>query len=341
MVFGRRNRASTTREAIIEFWTWWPSVRTPLTAGIDAGDGGAPLAGEIARRVTAIHPKLDWELGKGLVARHGVTLSPAGNPELRAAAARWLALAPPPDDVWEFHDARQAVPGFATMRLQFDGHDLNLGDVRFGVAGNEHSVDVSVFHPVFARLAENARLRIAFLCLDWALGEQAVEVWVGEISAMATAPGQADTVDGLRATVAGLVQRHQEPQWVILGGSTPETERLMAVAQVPLRAARWPRFDTHVAVTLSFPDRGNGLPTNDALAELRAFEDSVGPMLGRDGELLAHETGNGIRTLHYYVDGESEAVARLAGRTSQWPGARSTVTHDPALKAIRHLDVSR
>jgi hypothetical protein len=352
MLFGRRHRSSNTREGIIEFWAWWPSARPRLTADIDAGEGGASLADEIGQRVAAIHPKLEWELGQGVVSRHGFTVSPAGNVESRAAAARWLALAPPSDDVWEFHDARQPNPGFAHMSLRMDAQELALGDTRFLVSPREHSIDVSVFHPSFPSLPEKQHLHLAFLLLDWALGEQSVEVWIGEISATAITPGQAATVEGLRATLEGLVQRHQEPQWVILGGSTPDTQRLMAVAQVPLRAARWPRFDTHVALTLPFgelssrtseqgSDRGNGLPTEEALATLRAFEDSAAPRLGLDGELLAHETGNGIRTLHYYVDGESEAVARLTARTSEWPGARSTVTLDPALKAIRHLDVSR
>lgn len=128
---------------------------------------------------------------------------------------------------------------------------------------------------------------------------------------------------------------------MILSGGTPQTQGMMAVAQVPLRAARWPRFDTHVALALPFQDRGNGLPTDEAPAALRAFEDSLSPVLGLDGELLAHETGHGIRTLHYYVDGESEAPARLSAAAAGWHRASSTTTLDPGLSAIRHLDTSR
>lgn len=338
---GRQPRSSNARDGIVEFWQWWPDGRPRLTAAIAAGDGGASLADEIGQRVAAIHPELDWELGPGAVSQHCFMLSPAGNPELRATAARWLAPAPPSDDTWEFYDARQPNPGFAGMRLRMDSLDLPLGDVRFLISRREHSIDVGVFHPSFAALPEKPRMHLAFLSLDWALGEQAVEVWIGEISAVPVAPAQADTVDGLRAAVADLAERHREPQWVILSGGTPDTQGNMAVAQVPLRAARWPRFDTHIAVTAPYEDRGNGLPSDAALALLREFEDSLTATAARDGDLLAHETANGSRTLHYYVDGESGAPARVTAAVSGWPRARGTTTLDPSLKAIRHLDVSR
>lgn len=256
MLFGRHRRSSPSQHAIIEFWQWWPAARSRLTASIDAGDGGSQLAAEIGQRVAAIHPELDWELGRGVVARHSFMLSPAGRSDPRATAARWLALAPPADDTWEYHDARRAVPAFATMRVRLDGHDLGVGDTRFGVTRHEHSIDVAVFHPLVAELPEQPRTRIAFLCLDWALGEQAVETWVGAISATPNPPAQADTVDGLRQSVADLAARHEEPQWLILRGGTPQTQDMMAVAQAPLRPARWPRFDIHAALTLPYEGSG-------------------------------------------------------------------------------------
>jgi hypothetical protein len=300
MLFGRSRRTNPgrqgipSRQAIIEFWQWWPTVQARLAASLDAPDGGASSAAEITQRVAAIHPDLDWELGAGQAARYDLTVSPGGRSDLRATAARWLALAPPADETWEFHDARQAIPTVSGLTVEFDGLNLSLGDVRFGLTRHDHSIDVAVFHPSFAELpelAEQPLMRLAFLCLDWVLGEQAVETWIGEISATRTTPTPADTVDGLRRAVADLAAHHQEPQWVILCGGPAQTQDLMAMAQVPLRPARWPRFDTHVALTLPYEDRGNGLPTDAALALLRQFEDDLAPILGQDGELLAHESG--------------------------------------------------
>ena len=71
-------------------------------------------------------------------------------------------------------------------------------------------------------------------------------------------------------------------------------------------------------------------------------------MIGRDvrdihafaGELLAHESSSGMRTLHYYVDGQTDLAARLAAAAAAWRRGRSTATLDPALKAISHLDAT-
>src|SRR5262249_43964319 len=65
----------------------------------------------------------------------------------------------------------------------------------------------------------------------------------------------------------------REEKWVILQADREDGPPLMAVAARPLRAAHWPRFDTHVGVELPYVDRGNGLPTNASLDQLRAAED--------------------------------------------------------------------
>jgi hypothetical protein len=337
MFFGRSRRT----DPIVDFWMWWPSVRPRLTAGLEAGDGGMPLVDEISARVKAINPKLDWELGKGSVASHDFTLSPVGDSALRATAARWLALAPPPDDTWEFHDARQPNPAFEHARLQIADAELALGDLRFGVTTHEHAVNVVVHHPAFVTLPEQVRTQIAFLSLDWALGEHDVEVWVGTDTADTGAPLDPSTVDELRTTVSTVAAHHEPPQWVLLSGQAPDGHPVVASAQVPLRAARWPRFDTHVALALPFADRGNGLPTDEALDALRAFEDSLVPTLGGDGDLLAHETGKGVRTLHYYVDGATDLPVYLADAASSWRRGRATKTYDPQLAGIRHLAADR
>jgi hypothetical protein len=336
VIFGRRGPASP----IIDFWTWWPGARPRLTATLAAGDGGMSMAEEISRRVAAINLKLDWELSAGTAAQHAFTLSCAGNAELRAAAARWLALAPPADQTWEFHDARQPNQDFDGAQLRIDGHDLLLDGTRFLLVSREHAVDVSVYHPAFADLPDRARTQISFLCLDWALGEQAVEIWVGRVEVATTRSEPMHGVAEFRRIVSDLADQHAEPRWNILGGEK-SGHAIVVTAQVPLRPARWPRFDTHVALTLPFEGRGNGLPTDTALESLRSFEDGLTPLLGSDGELLAHETHRGLRTLHYYVDGDTPVAQRLTNAVTGWRKGQCRSTPDPSFRAIRHLAADR
>jgi hypothetical protein len=97
---------------------------------------------------------------------------------------------------------------------------------------------------------------------------------------------------------------------------------------------RWPRFDTHVAIHLPYRTQSeNGLPDNDALQGLRAAEDALAEAAGGDAALLAHETGQGRRTLHYYADSGTAVVAAL---DRVRPG-QLAITYDPALREVAHL----
>ena len=49
-------------------------------------------------------------------------------------------------------------------------------------------VDVAVHHPEFAAMDEQLRLQVTFLALDSLLGEEAVELWVGEVAAVVDEP---------------------------------------------------------------------------------------------------------------------------------------------------------
>jgi hypothetical protein len=82
-----------------------------------------------------------------------------------------------------------------------------------------------------------------------------------------------------------------------------------------------------------------GLPTPGALDELRALEDHVTTRLGGSGRLVAHETGRGRRTLHYYVDSARPTAGVVEAAVGGWTQGRVEVvhTHDPGWQAVRHL----
>ena len=328
-------RSPEQQRAIVEFWDWWPRVRPRVEAAI-AGGAWADLPTEVGARVSAIDPGLQWEFAKGGRATHAVVVCAAGRAELRATAARWLAAAPPVDATWEYHTARQPDPAALRADLEIDGHRLHLPDIRFGFTedGERGEVHVVCHHPVFAGIPKEAGTRITFLALDWLLGEDAVERWVGGIDTATDPPSDAQPPQALAAAVARLAEQHREPAWTLLGGRTPDGWPVVATVQRPLKAVRWPRFDTHVAVRLPYRTQSeNGLPDNDALQRLRAVEDALTEAAGRDAELLAHETVQGRRTLHYYADSGTAVVAAL---DRVLPGQLG-ITYDPALREVAHL----
>ncbi|WP_238012245.1 DUF695 domain-containing protein [Dactylosporangium sp. AC04546] len=334
MIFSRRKKAGGGQQAIVDFWTWWPDARPRVEAAISSGDWSA-LTGEVGSRVAAVHKDLTWEFSRGTGARHALVVSSGGDPALRSVAARWRALAPADDPDWEYHTARQ--PDFDTLqaKIGIGGAELDLSELRIAFTRDPDrpEVDVVVFHPRFAVVPEAVRGQVSFLVLDWVLGENGVEEWVGAVEWTTDEPDGAADPLRLAEAVADLRAEYREPQWVVFSGSRRGAP-LTGLAQRPLRSVRWPRFDTHVAVTLPYAAEENGLPDDETLDGLREFEDTVLAAALDDGELLVVETSAGERTLHYYVDGATPAADALIAAARRWPRGRAERGLDPSFEAI-------
>ena len=109
--------------------------------------------------------------------------------------------------------------GVILFGLEFGSNRLPLDKLRFGADtdSGRRQIDVHVYHPEFAALPDHDRNHVAYLALDWLLGEDAVEAWVGVIEPT-TDPGVAgEPADRVRAMVAALTD--ESPRWAILRGT--------------------------------------------------------------------------------------------------------------------------
>jgi hypothetical protein len=339
MIFSRRRSAPDN--AVAEFWQWWQGVRGRVEAAIGSGDWDE-LTSEIKTRVEAIHPDLQWEFSNGTHAQHALVVSPAGEAGLRAVSARWAASAPPPDDTWEYHASRQPDPAVFDARMGIGGAEIALADLRYGfaVVAGQQLVDVTVYHPAFPSLPDEVRAQIAFLSLDWLLGEEAVERWVGVVEFGGAPTPDARPREELQAAVERQAVEYKEPTWAVLSAQDKKGWPILATAQLPLLPVRFPRFDTHLAVMLPFREANDGgLPLDGSLQALRDFEDELTAAIGADGDLLAHETTRGVRTLHFYVDGTTSAAAVVEERLPGWREGRPSLrtAYDPGLDGVAHL----
>jgi len=341
MIFRRRAPTTGSTSAIAEFWSWWSANRARIQETVETG-GMPTLNDELNHRVTAIHPDLQWEFAKGRGARVALVVSPGGNPRVRAAAARWLAEAPAPDDFWEYHRSRQADPNALNYRFESGGHRLELSDLLFAFTVNADRclVDVTSYHPGFADVPEGMRGQITFLALDWLLGEDAVEIWVGPVEWSTTPVAGALPPAELAAAVAELAAPAPEPTWAIARGTDRSGAPVVAMMQMPLRSARWPQYDTHVGVVLPYRTANEGgLPVDDSLDALRDFEDRLSKRLDIYGQLVAVESSRSRRTLHYYVDGAGDGLRIVQDSVGEWREGRASAKHayDPGFGEVAHL----
>jgi hypothetical protein len=326
-------------ETVAEFWQWWATARDDVAAAIRAGTV-RDFAEELGRRVEAIRPEMQWELAPGTTSAHALVVTAGGRAELRATAARWLAAAPPADETWSYRSVRAADPSVFGSTIELDGHKLELAHVRYGVTVNKQSnqIDVVCYHPAFAGMPDEVQGQITFLTLDWAVGEEDVEIWLGEIAWTASPPANPKTPEDLRHAVTAVAGA--EDCWVLMEGQRRDGTPLLATAASPLRSARWPRFDLYVPIRLPYQRYNPGqFPVDESLTALRAFEDELSAAIGTNGALVAHETSGCQRTLHFYVDSQTNARAELESHLPRWREGRASVEPrlDPAFENVRHL----
>jgi len=342
-IFGRREGSLRSATAVREFWAWWNDAGASMCASAVGTDDTEAMAEALALRVDAIDDGLAWEIAAGSSSAHVLVVSPDGDPELRALARRWLKAAPEANFVWSYADSRQPVSDLAGCELQIAGRDIALSDVVVGVQRRTSRLDVTAYHPVMSELNDHEQMRLTFLALDAALGEEATETWIGELSPATAPPLDGFGLSGLRATVRDLreefVGDDGEPTWLVLQGETPYGP-LMASTQVPLAAAWAPELDTHIGVSVPYADQDdNGQPGPRSLGNLRAIEDHVVARLEGQGRLVAHETTRGVRLLHFYVNGGTPAAEQVKAAVQAWDEGRVRVRaeSDPGWAQVQHL----
>lgn len=333
-LFRRRPSSSATPAGIEEFWQWWPGVREALTR--DGDEIGEELTQEMARRVERIHQDLSWEIATSGDGHFALTLTGGGRDDLRALTERW-ARAAPPDDAWEFRPAVAADRDSLDSVFRLDEHELELSHVALGVrVDTEHArVNVSVYHPDFLFLPEEAQEVTAQRALALALGEDEVSRWVGTITPAEERPVDALGLSALPAVTRQLADTHGG-DWLSGRTRTPRGRPALVKVRFPLRRVDHPLCDTHIVVSVPYahanPDR---LPVDPSAAALRAFGeklDSVGP----DAMLAAYETGDDHRVYHVYADSASGALGEIDQLAAGWQEGKVRITSraDPEWQAL-------
>jgi hypothetical protein len=318
--------------AIEVFWAWWPTARPSVEQSIATGQWG-DFPEQLTRRVYEIHPELAWEFTRGQRAQHALCITPEGTPELRALTERWLRAAPATDATWEYHPARPATPEALSATLEIASRRLNPSQTRFRVEVDEDRqvLDVVVWHPAFRKLPAQVRGTVAFLVLDWLLGEDGVERWVGVVEVSARSLTGSVPAEALPEIAHSLAERHLEPTWALVQGTDPDGYPVLIRARRPLKRVEYPLFDLHGDITVQLQEpSGDGLPVPDELARLRALEDDLSGALGDTALIAAHETSRGQRTFHLYCDSEGRGPALVQA----WEERRST----PKVTVIWELD---
>jgi len=340
----RRRSPSGSEGGIAAFWDWWNREgRAEAEQSIDGRVDPHSFAQTMTVQVKSLG-ELGWELTAGETSEHVLVVTSQGDPAQRPVARRVVLAAPDPDATWSYVDARPPAPDPESMVLSADGSPaVDFSQITVSARMNSGRFDVQLHHPSFADLPEPGRVQVTFLALDAALGEVDTELWLGEVTPVEFPPLDGFGLMALRSVVHDLKRQRLDPDgrpgWVMLRGETKEGP-LLAMARSPLNAWTAPNLDTYVAVALPYSHRtGDGLPDDGSLEPLRDFEGRLETELGASGQVVAHLSNAGTRTLHVYVDSTADVVPKVKSLARTWDQGKASVhdMHDPGWNAVSHL----
>jgi hypothetical protein len=145
------------------------------------------------------------------------------------------------------------------------------------------------------------------LLVDWLLGEDDVQRWVGAISVTRADPRDSQPAAVVPEFFQAVATRNPDPGWTMREAKTSSGHRVIVCALRPLRWVDHPLMDLHSAVRIRYGRTGDdGLPDGEALIRLLHLEQDLDSLVGPRGRLVASETSNGLRVLHYYSDSEDQ-----------------------------------
>lgn len=288
-----------TLAAITAFWRWWKYARRHIELAIAEGD--LRPTKQIAKHVRAIHKRLHWELGSGARAKYVLLLSSNGDPELRAIARRWEAVAPRRDKTWEYASSRPARP-HATVT--YAGRAMRVDECSFAFVLDKvrEVLDVTVFHSAFAKMTKDDRESSTVLLLDCALGEDGVERWIGAIEVSRARPRGARTFAAFAKAVEKLAMRARGESLVTLEGTDGDGDPIEVVYNAALKRIDHPDLDQYVRIGLHLEaPTDEGLASRAEARKLDVLEGDLANKLGRLGVVLGHETVGGHRIIHLFI----------------------------------------
>jgi len=312
-------RTAENDKAIAGFWAWWATAQPAYVAAV--GKEMPPkLIDDLSRQVARISPDLGWEFGAGRRATHGLALIPEGNASLRLLTELWARSAPPDDPTFEFHATRQPAPRetLLGMRVQLQGVADGFDFGRLRITATEdpgrRRIDVVVHHPAVTQLPHDQAGFLSFLALDSAIGEAAVESWIGSVEWTAEPAPAGWTLVQLTERVAQLPTAWPPgtATWLLGQGADDRTGKpLLYVLDQGLKRWEAPTHDMLCTAYLTYRGQDNGMPTVEIKDRLDAVEDGLVAHGAGSLSHRGHRYGLDELQVYVFVDGQSDTEAKL------------------------------
>ena len=221
-----------------------------------------------------------------------------------------------------------------------------MADVRFRIAERleDEVIDVTVDERSLRDLRPEDRPAGMFLVLDHVLGEEDVERFVDEIECgrCAGAPRSRRRC-ARRSSASPPCERSGRPRGscgtAFLQGEQ-DGKPFVVTAYTSIRRIDHPLQSTHARIEVTLVDPTELGFTTQAEADVQnALQDELETAVGDAGLVVARETGDGRRIVHFYIDPQSDAPRAMrewcAGNTTRV--STVAIEHEPDWASVKQF----
>jgi hypothetical protein len=173
--------------AITAFWTWFAQNADVLAKHLDSSDSVRLLTELLSPRVASLDARLRWEVGPGLRAKYGFTLSPAGRRDVLPLTDAIVAAAPHIDD-WEFLSGKP--PKRWDLRFRVAGATVDARSWQYLLVGYNDGefYDVTLVAKNLPTSLYGQRETVGYVLVEGLLGERVVIEKIGKVDVVDRAP---------------------------------------------------------------------------------------------------------------------------------------------------------
>ena len=259
----RKKKEATFKKNVQEFWSWFSQNADSIHKTINNGQA-QDLSDEMIRQVNKLMPGMAWCFGPGKKPEnYSFTLSPEANRNLQFLSTFWLDMAP---DIpgWDFFSSKQPSNNPENFIITIRDRDFSLKEMWLKTEADEKSqvFDISVWHPHFHEMDDNARFQILFLWLDEVLGELGTEQWIGQVD---FSTEEFDQAIPLLELPEFIEENQKKLEW-----KKPPPEESYSLYEISLSSESFPRSDTKFGNTCNMQLIGDYFDSKGDLPNLLA-----------------------------------------------------------------------
>lgn len=180
----------TTKERVLQFWSWFGAVRPELKQAISSGK--YDLAGAFCgSKLKGLGLPFLCEAG-GSGGNFALAMCPCGSKTEQFVCRYWRQLAPELEN-WNFFAFRQPRTPADCQKLRLGGTEIDASLFTFYCEANDErqKYDITVVSPIFSGRTDAEKHAFGMMLLYLFLGEALTEVYIGDLICRDTPPKNA------------------------------------------------------------------------------------------------------------------------------------------------------